>query len=351
MVEPSGRRSRRPDSKEMWERDAAPRYRSRSRERYDRRRDRSYSRDRERPNRRERDRDRREERREGREGKDDRSPLPPRHRMRSRSPRRSRSPVREPARERNDTPIRSVEPAKPKSNGPPERSKDAKDVEDADMVEPDDDDMQQQMQAMLGFGGFGTTKQKKVPGNDVYSVRKEKKTEYRQYMNRIGGFNRPLSPGTSIHYNTWRVGNPKTQWIVLLRMKYANDHPEDERYLPRLVGLTETLFSVLLGAHHHSRNPYTLRSLEPWRHQLKWEGLCSHSALKEGFTGLPKASVDVEKAHKEATLIDRRAKEAQYWVEYRDGIREQQLAWRARNPGLAAKRAQAWKKGNPEKLK
>ena len=25
-------------------------------------------------------------------------------------------------------------------------------------------------------------------------VRKEKKTEYRQYMNRVGGFNRPLSP-------------------------------------------------------------------------------------------------------------------------------------------------------------
>lgn len=51
------------------------------------------------------------------------------------------------------------------------------------------------MQAMMGFGGFGTTHQKKVAGNDVYAVRKEKKTEYRQYMNRVGGFNRPLSPG------------------------------------------------------------------------------------------------------------------------------------------------------------
>ena len=40
----------------------------------------------------------------------------------------------------------------------------------------------EQMQAMMGFGGFGTTKQKKVVGNDVYAVRKEKKTEYRQYM-------------------------------------------------------------------------------------------------------------------------------------------------------------------------
>ena len=50
------------------------------------------------------------------------------------------------------------------------------------------------MAAMMGFGGFGTTKNKKVAGNNAYYVRKEKKTEYRQYMNRVGGFNRPLSP-------------------------------------------------------------------------------------------------------------------------------------------------------------
>ncbi|KAF4988560.1 hypothetical protein FGRMN_9680 [Fusarium graminum] len=50
------------------------------------------------------------------------------------------------------------------------------------------------MQAMMGFGGFGTTKNKKVSGNNSGAVRKEKKMEYRQYMNRNGGFNRPLSP-------------------------------------------------------------------------------------------------------------------------------------------------------------
>lgn len=50
------------------------------------------------------------------------------------------------------------------------------------------------MATMMGFGGFGSTKGKKVAGNDVGAVRKEKKSEYRQYMNRIGGFNRPLSP-------------------------------------------------------------------------------------------------------------------------------------------------------------
>jgi U4/U6.U5 tri-snRNP-associated protein 3 len=57
-----------------------------------------------------------------------------------------------------------------------------------------DDDGLADMQAMMGFGGFGTTHQQKVAGNDIYAVRKEKKTEYRQYMNRVGGFNRPLSP-------------------------------------------------------------------------------------------------------------------------------------------------------------
>ena len=65
--------------------------------------------------------------------------------------------------------------------------------EDEDIVVEEDDGLAA-MQAMMGFGGFGTTKQKKVAGNDVSAVRKEKKTEYRQYMNRVGGFNRPLSP-------------------------------------------------------------------------------------------------------------------------------------------------------------
>ncbi|KAK4127672.1 hypothetical protein N657DRAFT_687900 [Parathielavia appendiculata] len=57
-----------------------------------------------------------------------------------------------------------------------------------------EDDGLNDMAAMMGFGGFGTTKGKKVLGNNVGAARKEKKTEYRQYMNRVGGFNRPLSP-------------------------------------------------------------------------------------------------------------------------------------------------------------
>lgn len=66
--------------------------------------------------------------------------------------------------------------------------------EDEEEIEVADEGLDA-MQAMMGFGGFGSTKDTKVKGNNVGTVRKEKKTEYRQYMNRVGGFNRPLSPG------------------------------------------------------------------------------------------------------------------------------------------------------------
>jgi U4/U6.U5 tri-snRNP-associated protein 3 len=59
----------------------------------------------------------------------------------------------------------------------------------------DDMDEDEQMSVLMGFKNFKTTKNKKIPGNEFnYAVRKEKTTKYRQYMNRQGGFNRPLSP-------------------------------------------------------------------------------------------------------------------------------------------------------------
>ncbi|KAK0352347.1 hypothetical protein LTR91_021503 [Friedmanniomyces endolithicus] len=48
---------------------------------------------------------------------------------------------------------------------------------------------------IMGFPSFRSTKNTKVPGNERnFAVSKVKKAEYRQYMNRVGGFNRPLSP-------------------------------------------------------------------------------------------------------------------------------------------------------------
>ncbi|KAL1840728.1 hypothetical protein VTJ49DRAFT_168 [Mycothermus thermophilus] len=65
--------------------------------------------------------------------------------------------------------------------------------EDEEEVVVEDDGLDD-MAALMGFGGFGSTKGKKVLGNNVGAARKEKQTKYRQYMNRVGGFNRPLSP-------------------------------------------------------------------------------------------------------------------------------------------------------------
>lgn len=62
-----------------------------------------------------------------------------------------------------------------------------------DMLE--DEAEEAAMQRIMGFKDFRTTKNTKVPGNERnYAVHKVKKVEYRQYMNRVGGFNRPLSP-------------------------------------------------------------------------------------------------------------------------------------------------------------
>jgi len=48
------------------------------------------------------------------------------------------------------------------------------------------------MMKLMGFSGFDTTKGKHVPGADTSAVNIVQKRKYRQYMNRRGGFNRPL---------------------------------------------------------------------------------------------------------------------------------------------------------------
>ncbi|KAG0280411.1 hypothetical protein BGZ95_010226 [Linnemannia exigua] len=54
------------------------------------------------------------------------------------------------------------------------------------------EEQEARMMAMMGFGGFDSTKGKKVAGADVSGVDIKKQRQYRQYMNRRGGFNRPL---------------------------------------------------------------------------------------------------------------------------------------------------------------
>lgn len=48
------------------------------------------------------------------------------------------------------------------------------------------------MKKVMGFTDFNSTKGKQVPNNNVGAVHVVKKRRYRQYMNRKGGFNRPL---------------------------------------------------------------------------------------------------------------------------------------------------------------
>ncbi|KAE8354774.1 hypothetical protein BDV28DRAFT_130318 [Aspergillus coremiiformis] len=231
MAEPPTKRARRVDSSTMWDMDdgrarspeadsgynRSPkrethlkeggrrdgprddrRYRSRSRDRRDRRRDRSRSRDR-----RDRDRDRRD--RESSVSRDryyDKRAYPLKgERYRD----RSRSPFRNGNRDRSRTP--------PLRGSRGDRKNDRKDLRtqtnggvdsrtinrskpemDMDIDDAGEDDVDEMMRRSMGFTRFRSTKNTKVPGNDIYGVRKEKKTEYRQYMNRIGGFNRPLSP-------------------------------------------------------------------------------------------------------------------------------------------------------------
>jgi len=58
------------------------------------------------------------------------------------------------------------------------------------MEDIDDDDAA--MMATMGVTGFGSTKGKHVEGNQEGTVNIKKTRTWRQYMNRRGGFNRPL---------------------------------------------------------------------------------------------------------------------------------------------------------------
>ncbi|RKP04449.1 hypothetical protein THASP1DRAFT_21111 [Thamnocephalis sphaerospora] len=53
-------------------------------------------------------------------------------------------------------------------------------------------DDEQAMMAMMGFTGFASTKGEHVAGAEMSGADVRKSRTYRQYMNRRGGFNRPL---------------------------------------------------------------------------------------------------------------------------------------------------------------
>lgn len=128
-------------------------------------------------------------------------------------PRNSRSGRTSPPRDRGEPSRNGIQPSSRAPNGTKSTSRrdmgngsttngTAPDLDDAmdedETLDPEEREVKRQedlMRRAMGFAKFKSTKNTKVPGNDKnYAVSKRKPTEYRQYMNRVGGFNRPLSP-------------------------------------------------------------------------------------------------------------------------------------------------------------
>nr|POF11430.1 u4/u6.u5 small nuclear ribonucleoprotein 27 kda protein [Quercus suber] len=128
------------------------------------------------------------------EGRRERSPIrpSPRHQLLPSSRPIGPSPTTASrARDNTTSARRGVNPpTQPKGADPPAREP----VSTGPAMELlEGEDEAAQMSRIMGFADFRSTKNTKVPGNDKnYGVSKVKKTEYRQYMNRVGGFNRPL---------------------------------------------------------------------------------------------------------------------------------------------------------------
>ncbi|BFZ01183.1 hypothetical protein BsWGS_04219 [Bradybaena similaris] len=109
-----------------------------------------------------------------------RSPAPRQRSISPPSPPRRKSPSRKRSREREKEPSRVSKKVSGKDN-----------VIDESRFEGLDEEQMEIMKKM-GFATFDSTKGKKVDGNDMSAVNLQRKRRYRQYMNRRGGFNRPL---------------------------------------------------------------------------------------------------------------------------------------------------------------
>lgn len=129
-----------------------------------------------------------------------------RHRSRSRSPRNHRSHSHSPHRGRSSSPHHrsgsrdndvvfigtSKGPVPGRPGGPNTSRSRRRQTADDSVVTIDDDTSEASMMRMMGFSDFNSTKGKHVAGNDIYAANIVQKRKYRQYMNRRGGFNRPL---------------------------------------------------------------------------------------------------------------------------------------------------------------
>ncbi|KAF9199818.1 hypothetical protein BGZ49_010014 [Haplosporangium sp. Z 27] len=116
-------------------------------------------------------------------------------RSRSRSPVRSKKGYRDEGDDKEDGEFRNNTNNNDNKNkkGSDKKANGGKgDTEMTASEELSPEDEEARMMALMGFGGFDSTKGKKVPGADVSGADIKKQRQYRQYMNRRGGFNRPL---------------------------------------------------------------------------------------------------------------------------------------------------------------
>lgn len=112
------------------------------------------------------------------------------HASRGREDRNSRKPVPEPVPEPEPQP--KIEPQMPTAEPIEDQHRGRKRSRSdpsppAELLEGD-------LKSIMGFDSFQTTKNKHVIGIDCYAINLSQRIEYRQYMNRKGGFNRALSP-------------------------------------------------------------------------------------------------------------------------------------------------------------
>ncbi|XP_037632719.1 U4/U6.U5 small nuclear ribonucleoprotein 27 kDa protein isoform X1 [Sebastes umbrosus] len=116
-----------------------------------------------------------------------------RDRSRDRDRERRRSRSRSPHRRRSRSP-----PRRHRSSSPSEERKDSKE-KSAKTIQISEEDMEGkteeeiEMMKLMGFGSFNTSKGRKTDGSvNAFAINVSMKRKYRQYMNRKGGFNRPL---------------------------------------------------------------------------------------------------------------------------------------------------------------
>lgn len=122
------------------------------------------------------------------------------HRSRTRSRSRSRSPHHRNSSKRSPSPradyltLGNVKPKQLNSIPIPETQAKAIILDPAQLEGKSSEEIE--MMKIMGFGGFDTSKGKHVEDGaaNAHAVRIQQKRKYRQYMNRKGGFNKPLDP-------------------------------------------------------------------------------------------------------------------------------------------------------------